>query len=304
MAYKVVNLEQGSDEWLKKRTTLVTGTDVAKILRSESARVDLACAKEEERRTPQTRSMKDGHRFEPVALKWLSKKVSKVFSPVVIEDTSLPLMVSLDGADFSMLTTVEIKTPDDGKESKTWKNAERGVVDEDYYIQIQAGLLVSGARECFYVVYDKRAHNGIYLRVKPDLEMFERIKKAVVPFYDEYLSDEAGTKKRPINMDSDEFHELSLRYKLLKEQEADLKDEMNLLKEKMLEMVYGDGVYKNEHVVISVEPKKSTIDKDLAIKTLLGNIDLERFRKPVNEGDKDVTIRVVKSKPKAVNNAA
>lgn len=193
---KILNLEQGSPEWIKARSCMVTGTKLDDVMGSSLARVQLISELIAEEATEQTKSfkvtseMERGTLEEPFAVKAFETKTGKKIDKSVgfcISDEFPWFGFSPDGFILDLVKNkytegIEIKNPDTktamfyrltnmvgmrelglGTFSKTTdgftpssKNPFLGI-PADYKWQVVAGFLVNQDLEKMsFLVYDAR----------------------------------------------------------------------------------------------------------------------------------------------------
>lgn len=161
MSAKEIELEQGSDEWLKWRNTGIGSSDVPAILNISKYKrpYQLFCDKTGRLMSvfKTNPGIERGKALEPVARKkfcdWynLNFDTDETFEAACLEMSELPFMkTSLDGRSFDKKINVEIKYQ--GK--KAHDNVKLGIVDPAYYAQIMHQMIVSGARKCFLCSID------------------------------------------------------------------------------------------------------------------------------------------------------
>lgn len=188
---KIIDLEQGSPEWLSWRENHITSTDASVIM-------DLNpwCDK----KTLQGRklgfidpikenaAMRRGSELEPEARAIFIEKTGIVVEPAVGESEDHPYMgTSLDGISEDGNVIVEIKSP--VRLNKHLAHLEQGVIIEPHYrCQIMHHLAVSGAECCFYVSYHPEDPDKVIIKeVMPDKEFIERMIEAERYFYEKNI---------------------------------------------------------------------------------------------------------------------
>src|ERR1700722_13914293 len=169
---KIINLQQGSKEWLDYRKSKVMATDVPVILGSNPWKTTLELWEEKLDFRPPTQlndAMRRGQELEPEARKLACELIGIEFEPCVCESSEYPwLAESLDGLSKCGRYILEIKCP---KEA-THIDAINGIVPPYYTDQKQDQLLVTGAEMCYYFSYRPVIKNKEYaiIEVYPDLE--------------------------------------------------------------------------------------------------------------------------------------
>jgi putative phage-type endonuclease len=163
---KIIDLEQGSPEWLSWRKTVITATDASIIMGNNPWDTPYSCWQRklgliEEKASNE--AMERGKRLEPKARAQFNEKYDLDMKPAVVESTEFDFLgASLDGMDESGNVILEIKCGG----SKLHSMAARGEIPQYYQDQMQHQMLVTGASRCFYYSYD--GTNGIPIEVLPD----------------------------------------------------------------------------------------------------------------------------------------
>lgn len=165
---KIIELEQGSPEWLSWRKTVITGTDCPAILGTSPWSTAYKCWQrkmgylEEQKMND---AMQRGKRLEPEARIHFVENQGINMSPTVVESTEFDFLgASLDGLSSCGKYLLEIKCGG----SKLHDMAMKGDIPEYYQHQIQHQLFVTGAEKAFYYSYD--GSSGVCIEVLPDPE--------------------------------------------------------------------------------------------------------------------------------------
>lgn len=150
--YKIVNLEQGSQEWLDWRTTRITASEIACIVGTHDAFTTAATAwlkkKGKLGETKDNKAMQRGRFYEPHLRQYLSLAFEKPLEPVCVENTTETWVgASLDGlemlpGDFNPNITRdfwELKIPGKATHNKVRDGGLEAFVlyVEKYYSQVQ-----------------------------------------------------------------------------------------------------------------------------------------------------------------------
>jgi putative phage-type endonuclease len=186
--YIELGLKQGTSEWINARYDYVTASDVAAILgikdyktREQVMNIKLT------RREPVVNSFKQsifemGHLAEESARKWASQVLNIHFESMVLVSRAFPhLMASLDGFDVNRNLCLEAKYL--GEEA--CKDVKAGKFKANHMAQIQAQLLVSGAKKAMYFAMDPKG-NAEVVAIYPDPEMQHRIVTETKRFFTEW----------------------------------------------------------------------------------------------------------------------
>lgn len=165
---KIIDLEQGSPQWLSWRKTVITATDCPAILGSSPWSTSYKCWQRKLNLCEEVKSneaMERGKRLEPVARVQFIERIGIDMHSAVVESTEFDFLgASLDGISKCGKYILEIKC---GGE-KLHAMAERKEIPDYYVDQIQHQLLVTGAEKAFY--YSFNGTDGICIEVLPDPE--------------------------------------------------------------------------------------------------------------------------------------
>lgn len=180
--YEILNLKQGSQEWLDARYNHITASQVASLMGycPYTSREELLQQKltrtEKELTEFQKNLFQRGHDAEFECRTWCEAQFKASFSPLVVVSKDLPfLMASLDGFNLDTNTIFEAKFMGE----KSLSDVELGKIKTHHMIQIQAQLLVSGADHCLYFCTDGKG-KACSLTIWPD------------KFYMDSISEEAS----------------------------------------------------------------------------------------------------------------
>jgi len=163
-----VSLEQGSQEWLSWRKTVITATDASIIMGNNPWDTPYKCWQRklgliEEKVSNE--AMERGKRLEPEARAQFIERYGIHMTPEVVESSEFDFLgASLDGISENGNKLLEVKCGG----SKLHTMACKGEIPPYYMDQMQHQLLVTGADMCFYYSYD--GTDGICIEVFPDPE--------------------------------------------------------------------------------------------------------------------------------------
>jgi putative phage-type endonuclease len=171
----IVQLKQGSKEWLEYRLKMRNASESAAVLGLSPwcTPYQLWLHKTGRATTKATTAMQYGTDLEPAARVAYEEKTGNIMQPLVLQDGAYS--ASLDGMDLDGQLIVEIKCPFKGKGSELWNDAILGLFPEYYNVQIQHQLLVSGANTAHLWVYADG--EGLVLPVERDVEVMDRIRE-------------------------------------------------------------------------------------------------------------------------------
>jgi len=149
---KIVNLRQGTAEWLAWRDLGVSASDVATILGENPHKTPWSLWAE--RTGLQEKEVgyfcRQGKRGEPVMRRWWEEKRDTLLFPACAEGPNPRLRASFDGLDDDGIP-VEIKVPTDAVFQKVKSDRENADVYKLYRFQVQAQIYVSEQDHGFLV---------------------------------------------------------------------------------------------------------------------------------------------------------
>lgn len=172
---KIIQLAQGSQEWLDYRQTMRNASETAAVLGVSPwcTPYQLWLLKTGRSVTKTTAAMQHGTDMEPAARAAYEAQTGAVMQPLVLQDG--PYSASLDGMDLDGQLILEVKCPYKGQSSALWDDAVVGRVPEHYQLQVQHQLMVSGAVLAHLWVFD--GQQGLLLPIERDEAAMERIRQ-------------------------------------------------------------------------------------------------------------------------------
>lgn len=269
----IIELDQGTQPWLDWRRTKRMASETPTVTR-RSPYQTWTGLREIKRgaTTPQTSAMAHGHAHEHDARLWAAAETGLLFVPVCVEEGEYG--ASLDGIDGNAI--VEIKAPFKGKESDTWKLAEKGLIRPDYDDQVQTQLMVSGAEVCYFTVYDAATRRGILLERRPDVDAWKRLDAQWDEFWAWHLTDDPDPAK---NLRTDaEWIEAAALYAASKRQADYYASIADAQRAKLLDLAGGVNA-EGAGVKVSVFSKAGSVDYKKAIAELAKDANLDAYRK-------------------------
>lgn len=276
---EIINLIQGSEAWKQARRNHVTGTDMAMVTREASwprlkeSKVNPS--------TFQSPAMARGNAFEGIALEALQAKTGIKYRPAVLVNRDAKILVSLDGLAALRVATCEIKIPEKGQASDLWIKAAQGKIPRRYYLQMQAGLMLSGAPVCHYWVYDPETQTGILQDVKADPKVHDEITQSVAAYWN-WLGCNHDESMPAVNNRTGEIaSKAEEHYIKLLAAKAKLDAEIKALEEQFIQRrKVGAPLTKGVLINISDEPKEGSISWKQIVEKELPDLDIEAYRKP------------------------
>ena len=183
---------QCTDEWFELRYGRITGTRAKYLISGEFEKLYEVIHEEGSSSNfdpQQLYRVEFGLRNEPIARENLSKElgVEIIEWGLLISKEYPRLAVSLDGYIPSINATVEIKCP------QRIVNGYKHLVGVDnpdfekflpynYYTQVQLGLLITGAKFCYFYVYAPTVGEHLLLKIPPDPKYHKRLITAYNKF--------------------------------------------------------------------------------------------------------------------------
>lgn len=175
---KLIDIEQGTAEWLALRRQHITATDAPVIMGVSPWKTprdlffEKVVGKEQQ---PRTWQQQRGIDLEPRARELFSIRTGIDVQPrVVVNDWQ---MASLDGLSDDLQTMVEIKCAGAVDHEK----AKRGNVPDHYYPQLQHQMHVVGVYSMYYMSFD--GLDGVILDVKRDDDFIAKMIEQERAFY-------------------------------------------------------------------------------------------------------------------------
>lgn len=165
---KILELEQGTPEWLKWRKTVITATECSILMGNNPWVTPYVCWQRklglvDEQETNE--AMEKGKRLEPVARAQFILEYGIEMTPCVVESSEYSFLgASLDGISSCGGFILEVKC---GGE-KLYNSALKGEIPIYYMDQMQDQLLVTRAEKCFYYCFYES--KGVCIEVFPDPE--------------------------------------------------------------------------------------------------------------------------------------
>ena len=186
---KIIQLAQGSQEWLDYRLKMRNASETAAVLGVSPwmSPYQLWLLKTGRSMTKTTAAMQHGTDMEPVARAAYEAQTGNVMQPLVLQDGAYS--ASLDGMDLDGGLIVEIKCPYKGQSSVLWNEAMVGEVPAHYELQVQHQLMVSGAALAHLWVFDGtqglllpiERHEGAMDRIRTGWDLFQQFVESDTP---------------------------------------------------------------------------------------------------------------------------
>lgn len=276
---KIINLEQGSPEWLSWRKTVITATDCPAILGSSPWSTAYKCWQRKLDLIPEQKSndaMERGKSLEPVIRDRFIKKFGITMTPVVVESSEYSFLgASLDGLSDCGKYILEIKTGG----YKLYKMAQDGIVPQYYMDQMQHQLLVTRADKCFYQVGSEDEDKDIVIEVFPD----PSFENNFIPFARAFLRCVAF-RETPELQDSDykdmsdepKWKECATEYRKINEQIKTLEEVKENYRKELLKLCEDQNCSG-----VGIKVLKTTVRGRVAYDDIpeIKDVDLDKYRK-------------------------
>lgn len=300
MAYMVINVEQGTQEWLDIRSQYVTGTDLAVLDGCSpfvASQQELLQIKRGEKEVFVSEAMQQGSEYEDLAMHYLIQKTGIVFEPAVVLDQQQSILASLDGADLTFDAHAEIKIPLKGKDSDLWKQVLLGRIPRYYMLQMQAGMQVTGAKKCYFWVFDLKSRTGLPMIVERDDELISLNRHNARGFYDKYLATGSSPVDEVVYIDDPSFDEQGAEIQLLKALIKDAESRIKEIESERNQALENRPVtYRGAVIQVKQSVKKPRIDYSEMVKDLIvadPDFDAEEYRPKANPDDLSKTTSVI-----------
>jgi len=179
---KVINLEQGSTQWLNWRKSKVTASKIGAIMGTSPYQTPNDVYEEmigDSLGQPPNFAMQRGLALEPIARQIVSKTFELDLQPLVVEHDEISyLAASLDGFDKRQEIVWENKAPGKQEHSET----ETKGIPSKYFFQCHMQLFITGAKKLLYTTINDN-HEIKHTWLLPDLAVSAKIQKAALDFY-------------------------------------------------------------------------------------------------------------------------
>lgn len=237
MRYKIINLEQGSKEWLEFRKDKISASIVPFLLGAKNAYNPFIEANDFVKE-----KMKNGLELESSIRKVAEFKHFTEIKPIVIQSIDEPLfMASLDGIDESGII-YEFK----------YSNSEyKQILDyqkpsEKYYFQVQFQLFISGAK---YAIFAAMNESGEYIDCKVLLD-YSFVKyqipklKELAPNIEKIAETERKKAKKDDFKELEDNKAINLALEIIRLEETikPIKEKLELAKKEFIDLANGQKV--------------------------------------------------------------
>lgn len=278
---KIIDLVQGSNEWLEWRKGIITATDAASIMGENPWCSAYKCWQRKLGLIPEEKEnhfMRRGKEDEPIAREMFMQETGIEVFPACIQSEYNDVMgASLDGLSIDHKCIVEIK-------SQSFDKIINGVPKHHYH-QIQHQLLCTDGivEKCFYVSYWGGNIKILEVVVNP-FWINEYLKKMNEFFNNILYKTPPAMVKGDYEANTDiDFSIVSTEYREIDRQIKELTIKKERLKEALIDLSHGKNI-EGYGVKIFKKISKGRIDYAEAIEVLnIRDDQLEPFRKPDSE---------------------
>ncbi|EPT1878240.1 lambda-exonuclease family protein [Campylobacter coli] len=253
MNCKIIDLEQGSVEWLNFRKGKIGASMVASCVgikgafnSKEEARDIILGLKE----VYQNEAMKKGNDYEALIRARVEFLHSVSITPIVLQSLENEMFIaSLDGIDENGII-YEFKYSQDEYDfvKKNKKPSDK------YYAQVQFGLYISGKEKCIFVAMNKE-EEIVECEVLRDEAYQEWLVKSVKQFILDYIINQKSDYK---DLDDNHAKELTIEIIRLENTIKPIKEKLESLKKELIALANGE---KARCLDITIYPQiRTTID--------------------------------------------
>lgn len=274
---KVINVEQGTKEWLDWRKTVITATDCPAILGSSPWQTPYKCWQRKLGLIEQQASnaaMERGKRLEPEARNLFINTIGINMVPIVAESSEYSFLgASLDGISDCGKYLLEVKC---GGE-KLHNMAQHGIIPNYYLEQMQHQMLVTGTNLCYYYSYN--GSEGISIKVPRDPDFEDRFMPKARSFWKSVAFFEppplAQSDYRDMN-DSLEWGEYARMYQEVDANIKAMEEKKDYIRKKLIQLC-GEQSCQGEGLKVIKTVVKGRIDYENIPQ--IKDIDLDKYRK-------------------------
>lgn len=244
------DLPQGSQEWLDVRSHYGMASEVGALLGVSKWEPKTALAlykiKTGEVKIETNFAMEHGNKYEDEAREMFEDDMGAKWEPVVAVgeyisgSISIPIGASLDGYRENCGTVLEIKCPLKGAASDLWIEVARtDRLPEQYWLQCQQQLLVTGSGKLYFWVYDVKNTSGLLKIVTPD----KKAQDSIISAWKKYWSEQPpqATAADVIVVDDSAWLSKAREWRAVQELYKDLKDREEAIRAELIELSRGQS---------------------------------------------------------------
>lgn len=270
-----INLKQRTPEWNEFRKDKIGASDAAAIMGESpwKTRTDLWEEKKGIKEIKRTFAMTHGNITEEFAIDDFQRRMLVEVYPKVMQSDKYHWMIALlDGISDDGKTAVEVKCP---LNLSSHAIAAAGEVPRHYWIQIQHQMEITGLDKMYYSSFFN--DQSEIIEVERDNAYIKKLIAAEEEFYVCLIT---NTRPELTECDyeviaSQDFFEVSEKYKEILESMKILDEEKEILREQIIEMAHNKNVKGNGLCIKKVVQKGKISFKNMPYKLLE---ELEPFR--------------------------
>lgn len=276
---EVINLEQGSQEWLDFRKTKIGASELAYLFnanpfcKATDQMKYLIGLKLGFNEIFYNSAMRAGHDNESDIIEYVEKEYDIVTQPLVGYKENL--VASYDGITFDNDIVVEVKF---SKHTYDYI-LKHNDAPEHYYLQVQQQLFVSGAEKAIFAAMHSETREVAMCEIYPHQDVHKEIMSKVEDFY--ILLESKKWKEDDFNEErnDEEWIKAVDNYRIAKLNEDEIKKKVNEAKERLIKLSSG---IRSKGAGCTVYPTKGreTVDYKSIIKDNNLSID-DKYKKVV-----------------------
>lgn len=275
---KIINLAQGSPEWLAFRREHIGASDAPVIMGLSPYRSieQLYLDKTQGDEQKKTSAMQRGNDLEPLARETFLEAFRNysghdldLFPTVIQSDEHSWMIASLDGLDQREKVIVEIKCPN----ARDHAEAKFGRIPEHYQCQMQHQMACAGYGQAWYFSY-KNDSDWVMLPLERDDSAIYNMISEEKKFYDSMTGKAPAPESKRLTEDG--LLKVACEYIDIKNQIAELTQKEKLLKQIIEIKTNGENATIGD-INVKYLTRKGSVDYARMCDEL--KIDLERYRK-------------------------
>jgi len=234
----LVEVEQGSEEWLQLRRKHITGTDVAGILGISPWKDAYGVWEEKakDKRIKWNWAMKRGSEEEPIIRSWFENSYGRTFMPAVYTSDDGIGLASLDGIDIGETESLECKFCN----KEVFHMIQYGTVPDYYFTQVQWGFFCIPTLKVNHFV-GKNSGAYVATALERDEDYLNEILPRIQEFHDKHVLKGIEPTKPVVVPDvpTKEVSSLTERYLSLSDKIEGLIEERDFVKNQLIGMADG-----------------------------------------------------------------
>lgn len=240
LQFEIIELEQGTPEWLSVRLNHVTASNVPAIQNISPYKTRLEYFEElfnkKTKPIANNHAMQIGHQVEIAGREYCESHYGFKMSPAVVKSKVIPdLLASLDGFNIDQEIIFESKYVG----AEVLKSILESKIPDHHYAQVQSQLLATGAKQCIYFAQNPAGEVAI-VEIKPSAKAMTQISEDVTKFMQDVRE---GNFPEPSDRDFISVNDLDLETLRLLKLDIDKRSEEYDTIKKRLDEKYKD-VYR------------------------------------------------------------